>query len=208
MIAVAAIAVAGCKENEAEEPVLSISENAIGFEGPAGTFTHTIHVTQYPAPYHHYEAVNVPPYAATNNVWAIGPLTWSDVIQVPNCNKEMFEYSTNPQCCSKTYKGQTYYYYNWYYVKQHAKMLCPAPWRWPTFDDVYGRFFLWRELPTSWSRGRSSDYINDFEGMYWLDAAPPPSNYIIETYLYSSVGHGASWGWSYHDRGLQLRCVR
>jgi hypothetical protein len=104
----------------------------------AGALTAQVDVTQEGAPFVVYEDDNVPTHAASSYVWQFGSstLTWSDAIQIPECNKLSFSDSdTSPQCRSYTYEGKTYYYYNWPYVNQHAATLCPAPWRVPAPSD-------------------------------------------------------------------------
>jgi hypothetical protein len=80
------------------------------------------------------ETITTPTYAASKNVWKFGDQIWSDAIQIPDCNKSSFEISsTVPQCCSYTYEGNTYYYYNWAYVHEYKKILCPGKiWRVPS----------------------------------------------------------------------------
>ncbi|MDR2448581.1 MAG: fibrobacter succinogenes major paralogous domain-containing protein [Prevotellaceae bacterium] len=88
---------------------------------------------------------DTPPHAASEQTWVIesadGTIkqTWSDAIQLPECNKTDFdggEYDApKADCRSDTHEGNTYYYYNWPYVDAHAADLCPSPWRVPTLDD-------------------------------------------------------------------------
>jgi uncharacterized protein (TIGR02145 family) len=98
----------------------------------AGTLTQTVTVTQAAA-----ATSDTPPHAASGQVWTIGNQTWSDVIHIPECNKDgnFEENGTDPICRSYTHQGTTWYYYNQHYVNQMAGDLCPAPWRVPTKDD-------------------------------------------------------------------------
>jgi hypothetical protein len=34
---------------------------------------------------------NTPPHAASAKTWTVGEQTWSDVIHMPECNKEIFK---------------------------------------------------------------------------------------------------------------------
>jgi uncharacterized protein (TIGR02145 family) len=84
---------------------------------------------------------NTPPYAASTQTWTIvhqtGNQTWSDVINIPECNKQgthscdIYE----PICRSYTANGITSYYYNWQYVTENYNKLCPMPWRVPSAAD-------------------------------------------------------------------------
>jgi hypothetical protein len=82
-------------------------------------------------------AQDTPPHAASTMTWTFGEQTWSDAIQIPECNKEDFPCSdTVPQCRSYTEDEKTYYYYyNWAYVNKNTAKLCPVPWHVPTKDD-------------------------------------------------------------------------
>jgi hypothetical protein len=80
-----------------------------------------------------------PRYAATTKTWFFGNQTWSDAIQVPECNKSSFaESDTEPQCRSYAdpKSGKSYYYYNWPYVNGNGDKLCPKPWRVPGLSTL------------------------------------------------------------------------
>jgi uncharacterized protein (TIGR02145 family) len=83
-------------------------------------------------------------HAASDKTWVIESADrsikqiWSADIQIPECNKEDFDGGYIPakaDCRSYIYEGNTYYYYSWPYVNQHAGALCPAPWRVPSKED-------------------------------------------------------------------------
>jgi hypothetical protein len=105
-------------------------------------------------------AQETPPHAASTQTWVFGSQTWSDAIQIPECNKADFDGGTTDEpkadCFSKTHreedtgysdyigqkyeydthkKDRTYYSYSWPYVSQNAALLCPAPWRVPSKQD-------------------------------------------------------------------------
>jgi hypothetical protein len=83
--------------------------------------------------------VETPPHAASTRTWTFGGLVWSDAIQIPACNKTDFKDSnTSPDCRSYAGGSETWYYYNWAYVKKNQNTLCPAPWRVPSEGD-FGR---------------------------------------------------------------------
>jgi hypothetical protein len=80
---------------------------------------------------------DTPPHAASTKTWTFGLLTWSDVIQMPECDKTGFiDYSSRPDCRSYTAGKSTWYYYNWSYVNTNKSMMCPAPWRIPLGTDL------------------------------------------------------------------------
>jgi hypothetical protein len=81
-------------------------------------------------------AQNTPPFAASTKTWVFGDQTWSDAVQIPECNKETFGLNdTEPQCRSYTTYGKTWYYYNLAYVNKHQDKMCPSPWRVPSRVD-------------------------------------------------------------------------
>ncbi|MDR3180730.1 MAG: hypothetical protein LBT61_02235, partial [Prevotellaceae bacterium] len=81
------------------------------------------------------ETVTPPPYAASDETWKFGNLTWSDAIHDPACDKSDFRggmINDDPPEAdgrSYTYKKKTFYYYSWLYVYENAERLCPSPWR-------------------------------------------------------------------------------
>jgi hypothetical protein len=94
----------------------------------ADELSKTIPVTQ--------QAIPAPPHAASSNIWVIGNQIWSDVIHLPECDKEDFgTITTEPQCRSFVYEGTPLYYYNSPFAVDNAAMLCPSPWRVATKDD-------------------------------------------------------------------------
>jgi uncharacterized protein (TIGR02145 family) len=103
----------------------------------AGTLTAQVAVTQIDP------AQIVPPtYAATSQSWIVGEgdelQIWSDVIELPACNKTEFDggsYPTFQADCRKNADDYRGYYYSWNYVNEHAAQLCPDAWRVPSKDD-------------------------------------------------------------------------
>jgi hypothetical protein len=72
-----------------------------------------------------------PPHAASTQTWRFGNYLWSDVIQMPGCNKSSWWVTDNrPDCRSYTYNNITYYYYNW--LELSYGVFCKAPWALPT----------------------------------------------------------------------------
>jgi hypothetical protein len=136
----------------------------------------------------------IPPHAASTQTWTFGTsqLEWSDAILIPECNKDDFSNSdTEPRCRSYTQEGNpnTWYYYNWPYVDANAAILCPTPWRVPTWDDFYtllGAGYL-TELIAEWelsgfAKGGSIDEVGN-NGYYWSStkeqSAPTYANVLI-----------------------------
>jgi hypothetical protein len=157
-------------------------------------------------------AQNTPPQAASTQTWTFGNQTWSDAIQIPGCNKETFEKSsTDPQCCSYTHEGKTYYYYNWPYVKQHADLLCPLPWRVPTKDDFVelNDNTNANTLIAAWgygggANGSSMNYVSS-NALYW-PSTENSSNYAY--YLYYLSGNVYPQNYTHKYFGFQIRCVK
>jgi hypothetical protein len=156
-------------------------------------------------------AQTTPRYAASALTWVFGSQTWSDAIQVPECNKTSFtNSSTNSDCRSYTFEGKTYYYYNWPYVIQHATTLCPAPWRVPTNSDQNALVSVTTTpaLATAWGLAGhtfSMDmYAVGSRGYIWSSTA------ISTTTSYNLAYGSGSQLISRPDKylGFQVRCVR
>jgi hypothetical protein len=82
-------------------------------------------------------AQNTPRYAASTKTWKFGDQIWSDWINIPACDHSAFSDSdTKPYCRSYTKDGNTWYYYNWTYVKRNERALCPSPWKVPSLVDL------------------------------------------------------------------------
>jgi hypothetical protein len=81
------------------------------------------------------QAQNVPPYAATTQTWTIGNTIWSDAIYIPECSNQQFSDSQGKVQCFRD-SANTYAYYNWWYVSENKKLLCPSPWHIPTIEDI------------------------------------------------------------------------
>jgi uncharacterized protein (TIGR02145 family) len=122
---------------------------------------------------------DMPPYAASTKTWVIesadGTIkqTWSDAIQIPECNKVDFDGGNwdapEADCRSYTREGNSFYYYSWPYVRANAANLCPSSWRVPTQQDfidldiAFGGSGIARSDDTSWIR---ANYINAWGGDY------------------------------------------
>ncbi|MDR3351087.1 MAG: hypothetical protein LBN98_05545 [Prevotellaceae bacterium] len=169
----------------------------------AGTLTQTVAVTQMLIP--------VPTYAASNQTWTFGTQTWSDAIHIPECNKDGFASSAiDPQCRSHTSGTNTWYYYNWSYVNQHAAQLCPSPWRVPAkndFDVLVGATDV-STLILAWGfggyTGNGLMFLVDSLGHFWSSTEDNTSNasalYYTSSDLYTNV--------TLKHYGFQVRCVQ
>jgi hypothetical protein len=169
----------------------------------AGTLTRTVEVEQASTPLDEPEP----------RTWIFGdsPLVWSDAIRIPACNKTSFTDSYSvPDCRSYTYEGNTWYYYNWTYVKMYASILCPSPWRLPdrwAFDEL----LLHADNVTLMQEWGYGGYIYDDGvwytneiGGYW--SATQIDNFRAYHLLYSSVyAYNAE---AMTNEGLQVRCVQ
>jgi hypothetical protein len=93
----------------------------------SGTLTKTVAVSQ--------AALTLPPYAASTQTWTFGTQMWSDVINLPDCNKKSYDKYV-PDCRNQigTHPDETFY--NWPYMTENANSLCPSPWRVPSKNDV------------------------------------------------------------------------
>jgi hypothetical protein len=148
------------------------------------------------------ESAKTPLHAASTRTWAFAGLTWSDAIQMPDCNDETFENSeTSPQGRSYTSGGKTYYYYNWAYVNANKAKMCPSPWRVPTSSDMDALL-----------EGDANDHANAWGfGGY----AYGSSVYLVEKHAYHWNSTGGYHWYGYGDmidltlsHGLQVRCVK
>jgi hypothetical protein len=141
-------------------------------------------------------------YAATTQTWTFGNQTWSDAIQMPDCNKEAFEDSdTAPQGRSYTSGGKTYYYYNWVYVSANKDKMCPSPWRVPSSSDMEA--LLDGEVidkVNAWGFGgyaySGSVHLVETQAYYWNNATG---------YYWYGYGNEIDVSLSH---GFQVRCVK
>ncbi len=77
-----------------------------------------------------------PADARTSGLWAAGSQTWSDVINVPACNKTDFAGGSASDCRNNDKFSDTRgYFYSFQYVTANGATMCPAPWSIPTMDD-------------------------------------------------------------------------
>jgi uncharacterized protein (TIGR02145 family) len=187
----------------------------------AGELTEAVTVTQQPTP--------TPPHAASTRTWVLGNQTWSDAIQVPECNKDDFEDSTtDPHCRSYTVQDNTYYYYNWTYTDLNAANLCPSPWRIPAEEDFINldRYFGGSGVNRSnedpeWI---AANYITNWGGAYGGFSISIMTIFIDEyAYYWSSTegnaeeasnltftnqGHVYLYSNNTKAYGMQVRCVK
>jgi uncharacterized protein (TIGR02145 family) len=188
----------------------------------SGSLSRTVSVNQE-------AAANTPPYAASTRTWTLGELTWSDYIQIPECNKSDYTNSrTEPYCRSNEHEGTLYYYYNYTYTSQNADVLCPSPWRLPEKDDFVNLDIL---LGGSGENRTGEDaewidskYITEWGGRYGGTAN---SSAVIETgtngYYWSSTavdnnrsqalffgvnGNTSPQLTTTNHYGFQVRCIK
>jgi hypothetical protein len=162
-------------------------------------------------------AQTTPPYAASTKTWVIGEQTWSDHINVPECNKTSFESGTieNPKADCRN-NSNYYYLYSWEYVRRNASTLCPAPWRVPTKDSFIKLAAAlssgdknvisdWGAVLGGTSNGSGTLYYQGLSSYYWSSSA------YSSTYgYYASVesNYFRPQGYAYKRFGFSLRCVR
>lgn len=148
------------------------------------------------------ESAKTPPHAASTQTWTFGTQTWSDAIQMPDCNDGTFENSeTVPQGRSYTSGGKTYYYYNWAYVNANKNTMCLSPWRVPTKSDI-----------DVLMEGEVEDHANAWGfGGY----AYGSSVYLVNRQAYIWYSSGGYYWYGYDNQidatlshGMQVRCVK
>ncbi|MDR3140948.1 MAG: fibrobacter succinogenes major paralogous domain-containing protein [Tannerellaceae bacterium] len=167
------------------------------------------------APVVTYEDDNAPVHAATHKVWVFGDQTWSDAIQIPECNKESFENSeTKPDCRNYTQGDTTWYYYNWAYMDAHKDEMCPSPWRIPSKADFVSLIANTdaATLSAEWGYGGfaygSSMSVVDLGAYYWSSTVyNSDPNYYYVYYLYYNSDN-LSIITTFRESGFQIRCIR
>ncbi|MDR3180945.1 MAG: BACON domain-containing protein [Prevotellaceae bacterium] len=97
----------------------------------SGPLTDAVDVMQRQSPYiTTYNTSDAPSHAASNQVWAFTASTWSDDIQIPECDKaDHITSNTVPDCYSQTANGASTYYYNWPYIDSYKNTLCDKGWQ-------------------------------------------------------------------------------
>ena len=164
----------------------------------------------------------------TDQTWRVGSQTWSDVIQVANCNKSAFDGGSinnfNADCRSNpNNKGDLF---TWCAVARFGEVFCPAPWRVPTLDDFIA---LDRALGGSGSRRTNVRHRNRYLtnwggtyggralsdgsllnqgtwGVYWSESENNAgSGFRLN---FATDGYVAPRGWDNKNRGFSLRCIR
>jgi hypothetical protein len=155
-----------------------------------------------------------PPHAASTQTWTFGEQTWSDLIQMPDCNKADFDGGTpdesKPDGRSYTYKGKTYYYYSWPYVDANKATMCPSPWRVPTEQDLetFSNNVSAAMVINAWELSGyamgSSMYSVGMNSNFWSSTETDNS-----TAVYQSFGRG-SRPTDYDNKhlGFHVRCVK
>jgi uncharacterized protein (TIGR02145 family) len=177
----------------------------------AGTLNRTVAITQAAA------LPGTPPQAASTRTWTFGDQTWSDAIQVQECNKADFiESESVPDCRSYAdpESGKTFYYYNWPYVRANAAHMCQANWRVPARTDfeelaasVDGATFgaAWGGVYGGIAYSSSVEYTGS--GAYYWSSTVGSSNTNRAYYLnYYSGTLFVSGTFKYY--GFQVRCVK
>jgi hypothetical protein len=152
-----------------------------------------------------------PPHAASTQTWTFGEQTWSDLIQMPDCNKETFEDSgTDPQCRSYTEGSNTWYYYNWAYVNANSAQLCPSPWHVPSVNDyrTLVNNMNGATLTAAWGLSgtamSSAMYLVGQHSYYWSS-----TDYDInEAYIFAFNSGELTTFHADKYTGFPLRCVK
>jgi hypothetical protein len=153
-----------------------------------------------------------PSYAASTKTWEFGNLTWSDAIQIPECNKNAFAESlTQPQCRSYTSGTSTWYYYNWPYVDANKSAMCPSPWRVPAPADFHtlADHATASALISAWDVGgavTSTSFLHTSSSAYYWSATEYSSQHAYYLFIHNAgrfvPDHGGKYG------GFHVRCVK
>jgi hypothetical protein len=156
-------------------------------------------------------AQNTPPHAASTKTWKFGSQTWSDAIEMPGCNKKTIgESATEPRCLNSTEGSNTWFYYNWVYVNANAKMMCPAPWRVPTYDDLVRLIDLPapRNLMFLWNAGGMviDDYLACPACFYTQWSITPADG--KQAIYFGADESGTELMPAQREHYLQVRCVK
>ena len=165
---------------------------------------------------------NAPRYAASNNVWVFGSQTWSDVIQIPECDVEWTRSSDTEPIC---YRNTSHYWYNnnycsydeivynFPYVQGYKSYLCNSQWRVPTRSDLQtlvANFTVYQVYNSWFVRNAERDLFE-----YWSQTVKYDDVYTASVVgassLYGSFGSDWSlfqvyvypWG-----SDLPIRCVK
>ncbi len=177
--------------------------------------------------------ITTPPYARSTRTWLVGSQLWSDVINLPACNKTGFNGGlAGSEVADCRNNGSYGYLYSWPYVKSNGTALCPEGWRVPTKEDFYDldielggtgaknqRSAALREAyETVWGAeygGYVDNYgylkYTDSEAYYWSQtiAMPNYSQYAYRLTIFkgnNNVNPQDDYGSTYH--GLAVRCVK
>jgi hypothetical protein len=169
-------------------------------------------------------AQNTPPHAASTKTWVFGEQTWSDAIQVPECNGKKFPESKEPQCRSYAEGGKTWYYYNWYYVNRHVERLCPSLWRVPSRADflTLGENSTKGMLEGQWGLGgfimtfghdhHDPSYVGGSNPLWttssYSEAAAFCASYAVSTTIVEAKEPISLTHNTFKDLGMQVRCVK
>jgi uncharacterized protein YbdZ (MbtH family) len=150
------------------------------------------------------------PFAASTQTWTFDSQTWSDAIQIPDCNKSDFDTNyTEPRCRSYTL-GKLRYYYNWSYVAAYAATLCPSPWQVPSQSDFNALVSAtnYSTLFSEWGYGGFAygGSMNDVStsAYYWSSTQIDSNRAYYLNYASGNLGVTSN----IKNFGFQVRCVK
>ena len=169
-----------------------------------------------------YEADDAPSYAASKTVWQFGNRTWSDAIQMPECDKKKFTMTfDSPECRSHVAGTTQWFYYNWQFMNVYRKNLCPHPWRLPTRDDVDALIDATNSavLAAEWGLSGYAHYetvrVLDSLGCVRVDCSASTGdcsvsipNKLTNLIQYGTVNNPPMATYGYAERGFTIRCIR
>jgi hypothetical protein len=169
----------------------------------AGSISRTVNVTQV-----------IQAHAASTQTWTFGNQTWSDAIQIVECNKTSFTNSdTEPHCRSYNGSEKFFYYYNWPFVNTYKDVMCPEPWRMPSLSDFSALLSntAYSTLPHEWGYGGqatsgSLDYVSTTAYLWSVTRGECYYNDCAQALNYGSTS-GTTGNYSMY-RGFQVRCIK
>jgi uncharacterized protein (TIGR02145 family) len=172
-----------------------------------------------------------PTHAKTTTTWTVsgngGAQTWSDVINVPACNKNSYSASNSTADCRANSTTALGYLYSWVYVTNNASTLCDNGWRVPTNTDYcnldksligtttcdnrwYGNEYAIYD--SSWGSyyGGMVNSKNELKNQASLAYYWTSSEYDSEQAYFMEYNASYTFPQSYNQKwyGFQVRCVK
>jgi hypothetical protein len=151
---------------------------------------------------------------ATDETWTFGNQTWSAPVTAAYCNKTTFDggedgfYHADCRSNGTTILNSNHFF-SWCMVVNHARQLCPAPWRVPTQSD-FETLLHNTTIDTfrNWGANgfaKGSFMLDIGLAYYWSTTEYTNTTYAYSLYYGGSTPHV---GKSNKNFGFQVRCVK